>query len=131
MAVVNLAGEAREELIPVKSRGRYLRALNLFKMWQVENDCVGNYEEDVVLAFVNCFCDKNSVSTAWATYSMIKKVLQITEDVNIEFASSVNNFLKVRTRSYTPKQAKVFTNYEVAVFLLDAPDQVYLGVKVS
>ena len=70
-AVINLAGEAREELIPVKSRDRYLRALKLFNMWQVENDCVNNYEEDVVLAFVKCFCDKNSVSTAWATYSMI------------------------------------------------------------
>lgn len=63
-------------------------------------------------------------------YSMIKCIIKHEHNINIANYAKVTSFLKRNSESYTPKKSKVFTTENVQDFLTNAPDDIYLLLKV-
>lgn len=70
-------------------------------------------------------------SSLWAQYSMLKSTLKIYDRVDIEKYATLTAMLKQNSHGYEPKQAKTFTDSEAQQFLDNAPDDMWLDVKVT
>ena len=70
-------------------------------------------------------------STLWSKYSMIKAVLSVKENIEINKFSRVIAFLKRNSVGYEPTKSKVLTRQEIDTFLTNADDMKYLLIKVS
>lgn len=66
-----------------------------------------------------------------ATHPLLKTEILIKHNVNIGDYNIVTHFLKNASKDYEPKKAKVFKNEDVQNFISNAPDQIYLVMKVS
>lgn len=129
--ILDAAQEARCELVPEKSRPRYLRAYKQFLEWRKKNNVEGICSEEVLLAYVKELSQTSAPSTAWSNYSMIKKILLVEENKDVSQNKIVNSYLKVKSKGYVPKQAKIFRAADVARFFIEAEDVAYLAIKVS
>lgn len=130
-SIVEAAAAARKDLIPDKSKERYELAYNSFLNWMAKEGVPhGNYSEIVLLAYMKGLADRYSISTVWASFSMIKAVIKLRNGTDIGKYASVTAFLKGRTKGYSPKQARVFREEEVERFLEAASDSEWLDVKV-
>ncbi|KAJ3662785.1 hypothetical protein Zmor_007114 [Zophobas morio] len=100
------AAAATEELLPSKSKERYEKQFQIFEDWRRLKN-VTSLTEDVFLAY---FAEKSSsykASSLWSTYSMLKAVLLLKENLDI------SKFCKIDK------------------FLLEAPDKEFLLMKVA
>ena len=70
-------------------------------------------------------------STLWSKYSMIKAVLSVKENIEINKFTRVISFLKRNSVGYEPTKSKVLTRQEINTFLVNADDAKYLLIKVS
>uniref|UniRef100_A0A6P7F1Y2 Uncharacterized protein LOC114325464 n=1 Tax=Diabrotica virgifera virgifera TaxID=50390 RepID=A0A6P7F1Y2_DIAVI len=61
---------------------------------------------------------------------MIKSELVIRKNVDISKFLKLRAFLKKTSEGYTAKKSKVFTKDEFDKFLFEAPDKLYLGLKI-
>lgn len=73
----------------------------------------------------------NVSSTLWAKYSMLKSTMKINDQVDISTYASVNAMLKKESKGHIPKQARIFTENELKLFIDTAPDDLWLDVKVT
>ncbi|XP_031328935.1 uncharacterized protein LOC116159960 [Photinus pyralis] len=125
------ANEAVSCLGPSKSGEKYLAAYQHFIQW-----CNGKnviiYSENVLLAYFNQMQkDKKwKSSTMWSRYSMIKSELIIKHGINISQYLKLRCFLKKANEGYSAKKSRIFTKEQFEGFLVDAPDDVYLGIKI-
>ena len=62
---------------------------------------------------------------------MIKTMIKIRRNINIETYEQLKSFLKKKNVGYTVKQSKVFTAEEVRNFIQTAPDKSFLIHKVN
>lgn len=81
-AIVNEAAAVSASLLPEKSAARYEREYIDFKGWQKKN-CVTGVAEDVLLTYVSQLAAKSSPNSLWSKWSMLKRCLEIREDVAI------------------------------------------------
>ncbi|KAJ3644303.1 hypothetical protein Zmor_026969 [Zophobas morio] len=70
-------------------------------------------------------------STLWSKYSMIKAVLSVKENIEINKFSRVIAFLKRNSVGYEPTKSKVLTRQEIDTFLTNADDMKHLLIKVA
>lgn len=62
---------------------------------------------------------------------MIKAVLSVKENIEINKFFRVIAFLKRNSVGYEPTTSKVLTRQEINTFLINADDEKYLLIKVS
>lgn len=72
--------------------------------------------------------EQYSPSTLWARYSMLRSVLKVKHNIDIDRYHTLKSFLK--TNGFEPKKSKILKGEEIKNFLETAPDQTYLDVKV-
>lgn len=116
-------------LLPAKSRHRYEKEYAVFTNWCQEKG-IKSMKEEVFLAYfseLNKVCKPN---TLWSRYSMLKSVIKIKNDLDISKFFKVTSYIKRQNVGFRPKKAKVFNKEEVTKFLNEAPDEVYLMIKV-
>lgn len=124
------AEEAVEGILPTKSRKIYEAQYQIFVKWCCERK-VENFSEDALLVF---FTEKSrtlSASTLWAHYSMLKTMLNVKNNIDISKFHKLTALLKRKNEGYKPKKAKTLTGDQVDKFLLEAPDNQFLMIKVS
>lgn len=127
--IQDAASTATLSLLPEKSRERYLAAYIKFSDWcRLKTVCI--LTENVVLAYLAEKSKSLAPSTLWSEYSMLKATLVVKENLDISKMSKVIAFLKRKSEGYKPKKAKIFTRSEINKFLEEAPDEVYLMIKV-
>lgn len=125
------ATRATLNLLPSKSRQQYNIAYNRFIEWCKSKNVSGKYGENVMLAY---FEEKSKVwksSTLWANFSMIKLMLNIKNNQDISRYYKLIAFLKRKGEGYRPKKSKIFTQKEIDRFIIEAPDEQYLMLKVA
>mgnify|MGYP005980463671 CR=1 FL=1 len=124
------AAAATEELLPSKSKERYEKQFQIFEDWRRLKN-VTSLTEDVFLAY---FAEKSSsykASSLWSTYSMLKAVLLLKENLDISKFCKVTAYLKRKSTGYQPKKSKCLSRDQIDKFLLEAPDKEFLLMKVS
>lgn len=125
-----IANATINKLIPAKSQKVYECAYEKFIKWAQEYK-VYNYTENVMLAYFSNLAENLKSSTLWAQYSMLKAMLNMKHNINIEKYTKVIAYLKRQNEGYKPKKSKVFTKEQVNNFLHNSPDNIYLAAKVS
>lgn len=130
--VVDIAKAATNDLIPTKSSRVYNHAYERFLTWCNDKN-ISNYSENVLLAYFFEMTTKLKMksSTMWSQYSMIKSLLNIKHGLDISKYMKLRAYLKKQNEGYTPKKSKVFTKDQFEDFLNNAPNEQYLGIKVS
>ncbi|KAJ3655405.1 hypothetical protein Zmor_014537 [Zophobas morio] len=124
------AAAATEELLPSKSKERYEKQFQIFEDWRRLKN-VTSLTEDVFLAY---FAEKSSsykASSLWSTYSMLKAVLLLKENLDISKFCKVTAYLKRKSTGYQPKKSKCLSRDQIDKFLLEAPDKEFLLMKVA
>lgn len=118
------------DFLPEKSKDRYNKEYEVFKNW-CNGKGVKSLKEEVLLAYFAELSKTIKPNTLWSKYSMLKSKLKIEKDVDISRYFKLTAFLKKMNIGFQPKKAKVFTNEQISKFLLEAPDEIYLMIKVA
>lgn len=80
--VVNEANAVVFNLLPPKSKERYINELRKFHEW-MNIKSVTLITEQVLLAYFNGLLEKYAPSSLWSTYSMLKSTLFVFEKIDI------------------------------------------------
>ncbi len=128
--VKDLAENTEKNLLPEKSKKRYEKAYQLFMNWRLEKK-VKSFSETVLLAYFGEISNKFKPSTLWSTYSMLRTILNIKNNVNIANYPKLKSFLKRKGDGFKAKKSKILTAADIKKFIQEAPDSKYLLSKVS
>lgn len=120
---------AMDQILPVKSGNRYLQAYEVFRKWQ-DSYGIRNITEEIVMAYFVRASRKFKPPTLWSMYSMLKKTFIVKHNIDLKSHCRLRAFLKTKADGYIGKKANVFTQDEIHRFLMEAPNHVYLGMKV-
>jgi integrase len=124
------AGVALGSLLPAKSGDRYNLSFQQFMKW-CEINGVQDISENVLLAY---FQQRSTVlkspSSLWSEYSMLKMTLSLNRNQDISKFTKLKMFLKRKNQGFVPKKSKIFSKEEIEKFLVEAPNQIYLMMKV-
>lgn len=127
--VLEAANAATLNLLPEKSRTQYENVYKRFKEW-CQKKKTTQFSENVLLAY---FAEKSKhlkPSTLWSEYSMVRACLIVKDNVDIKTYSRLVAFLKRQSVGFRPKKSKVFKRGEFLKFLVEAPDETFLMMKV-
>lgn len=127
--IVQLAANTTENLLPEKSRGRYEKVYQQFMDWRTTNN-VNSFSENVLLAYFGEIAKKFKPSSLWAIYSMLRSVITLKNNVNIENYPKLRAYLKRQSEGFKNKKSKILHPDEIKTFLNGAPDVQYLLIKV-
>ncbi|KAJ8917043.1 hypothetical protein NQ315_012962, partial [Exocentrus adspersus] len=114
--------------LPTKSRQRYEKEYTDFKKW-MEKNCVRKITEDSVLVYFSNRAKTLKPSSLWRKYSMLRTCININQNTDIKYPNLIA-FLKRQASGYKPKKSLTFEREEVNKFLVEAPNEVYLSMKV-
>lgn len=117
------------DTISIKTHSRYNSFYDTFIKWQ-ESNGISLFDEDVLLAYFNESSEKHVSSTLWSRYSMLKSTLLRNNNVDISNYSRLLAFLKEKQIGFERKKSKVLSAEEIYRFLVEAPDEHYLMMKV-
>lgn len=129
--LIEAAVEATNDLLPSRSKSRYEKVFDDFTKWKKSKNATSNSERVCVAYFKEMIDSQKKPTTLWAHYSMLKSTLKIFASINIESYAKLTAMLKKNAHGYVPKKAKTFNEIEVQQFLENAPDVLWLDVKVT
>lgn len=121
---------ARANLLPPKSEEKYLRTFANFNSWRKKKN-TSSLSENVILAYFNELAKDKKPSTLWAMYSMLKSTIQLKYNINIKNYANLLSFLKRKSSGFKSKKSKILTNEDITIFLNEAPDEIFLAIKVN
>ncbi|PSN57798.1 hypothetical protein C0J52_04351 [Blattella germanica] len=91
------------------------------------------YRMSTYILGVEEFINKNSkvfaASSLWCTYSKLT-ILRVREKVDVSSFTNVVSFLKKMSVRHVPRKSNVLSRSQIDEFLLNAPDDVFLLIKV-
>ncbi|PSN42169.1 hypothetical protein C0J52_17470 [Blattella germanica] len=71
-----------------------------------------------------------AASSLWCTYSKLKTILRVREKVDVSSFTNIVSFLKKMSVRHVPRKSNVLSRSQIDEFLLNAPDDVFLLIKV-
>lgn len=131
------AEEVRGNLIPDKSSIRYNKTYDKFIGWLEEKKI--NWQrnptlalcEGIFLAYFGELARNYAPNSLWATYSMLKSVLNTRHNLDIYKFKQLIAFLKKNGKNYDPKKSKLLTENQINEFIKSAPNNEFLATKVN
>lgn len=118
------------EQVPASSEYKYKITYDTFVKWQ-ESRGFTSFDEDVVLEYFTESAKTYKASTLWCVYSKLKNTILRNNNIDISTYSRLIAFLKEKAVGFESKKVKIFSCEEINRFLLEAPDEHYLLMKVS
>lgn len=128
--IMESVAEATSELLPTKSKSKYMQEFQKFSNWCKEQNVDGSVTEDVLLAYFWEISKKYKGSTLWTIYSMLKATLIIEKNLNISKFGKLIAFIKRKAENQKPKKSKILNKQQIETFMLNAPNKSYLMTKV-
>lgn len=118
--------------LSARTRKKYEMVYNAFIDWRSQRlRGVSSFSENVILDYFRDQLEKyKSPLSLWSEYFILKKAISVNHNINIEKYSKLRAFLRQNTRGYEAKSAKTLSSYEINKFVEEAPDDIYLVVKV-
>lgn len=126
--IVEAARRAMEKTLP-KSKNIYQRVYDQFINWMKKHN-TKSLSETVLLAYFENLSQKINSASMYAKYSMLKSEIDAKHGVDISQYKELKKFLKRSHVNYKSKQAETLTHKEVVSFLLNAPDDEFISIKV-
>lgn len=123
------ANNVVQNLLPTKSREKYLKAYDNFILWKNRKGAK-TFSENIFLAYFQELAKTKQPSTLWSIYSMLKSTVNTNKNIKIDSYSKLVSYLKRLSEGYKAKKSKVFSGQNVETFLNDAPDKEFLATKV-
>ncbi|KAJ8912509.1 hypothetical protein NQ315_015593 [Exocentrus adspersus] len=126
------AQEATLRLLLAKSKRVYEKEMVEFDNWRKKRGLgEGAITEEVLLAYFFNVEEHFAASSMWTKYSMLKSMLKVHKGIDISKYGKLTSYLKVGSRKYKTKKAKILERNQIEEFLKKAPDVEYLQVKVA
>ncbi|CAG5109257.1 Protein of unknown function [Cotesia congregata] len=114
---------------PKKSANRYQMVYESYKKWQTEHrNSLSDLEESNLIVYFTELSKKLKPPTLWSIWSMLKKTLNVKDNVDISKFHNFKCLIKNNSKGNKPKKSYVFTWNEIMNFMNNAPDLVYLVV---
>lgn len=129
LEVLKAAEETSINLLPEKSRKKYEKVYNEFLNWRCAKN-TSSFSENVLLAYFSELSNKFKCSSLWSIYSMLRSTINLHNGVKIEKYLKLRMFLKRKAEGHTAKKSKTFSSEQINTFINDAPDEIYLAIKV-
>lgn len=129
-SILSAANTASLNLLPAKSHQKYEKQYKHFESW-CNSKGTNSVKEEVFLAYFADLQKTFQPNTLWSKYSMLKCVLQVKRNVDLSPYFKLTLFIKKQNVGYRPKKAKIFNKAEVSRFIEEAPDEIYLLIKVA
>lgn len=120
---------ARNNLLPPKSKERYLNTYEKFMKWRDEKH-TKSLSENVLLAYFSLLRQTMQPNSLWSVYSMLRTVILNKDNVNLKNYTNLTAWLKRQSTGYKGKKSKIFNSGNIQQFLNVAPDDTYLVTKV-
>lgn len=128
--IVQLAAATTSTLIPETSKSIYNKVYATFNEWRLRNN-TNSFSENVLLAYFAELSAKYKPSSLWSFYSIIKSMLRINNDVDLEKYCKLRAFLKRKSEGFQAKKSSTLTPEQIRKFIDEAPDQFFLLHKVN
>ncbi|KAG4066916.1 hypothetical protein HA402_009018 [Bradysia odoriphaga] len=123
---VTVDGDVEEELIGDEENDVPANILNTAALAKTEVKII---TEDVLLGYFHGLAQTYKPSSLWSYYSMLKCTIRTNFGIDIGKFYQLASFLKQKNKGYKAVKALVFTEQEVARFLVEAPDRDWIDVK--
>lgn len=124
------ANLACSTLLPEKSKIRYYQVYEAFCKWCTIKD-IQEVSETVMLAY---FEERSEIlkspASLWSEYSMLKLTITVQQNKDISKFERLKAYLKMKNDGYQPRKSKNFTKEEIDKFITEAPDEIFLMMKV-
>ncbi|XP_043267093.1 uncharacterized protein [Venturia canescens] len=118
------------KMISRKSSDRYLLVYNTYKTWREENKkSLSSSEENNLIIYFRTLKEKLKPPTLWSIWSMLKKTLNINENINIHHFLKLKILIKTNAKGYKPKKACVLRWNHITKFMDEASNHTYLAMK--
>lgn len=129
--LIQIAKEATEDLLPEKSKKKYLETYNIFLDWK-EKKKTKSFSENVLISYFTHLKTEKKYKppTLWSIYSMLNRTIKNNEDVDISKYTKLMAFLKKENVGYKPKKSNVLSQQDIQRFISEASDDTYLLEKV-
>ncbi len=120
------------EFIPTgKTQHRYKGSYDVFIKWQQANGMT-SFDEDVLIAYFKSASKTYKPTTLMSMYSMLKRTLGLHNNVDIASYKRLLDYLKALYNCHERgPRGKVFSAEEINRFMVEAPDEHYLAMKVN
>lgn len=128
--IVQLAAVTTSTLIPEKSKCIYNKTYAVFNEWRLRKN-TNSFSENVLLAYFAELSAQYKPSSLWSFYSMLKTMLRINHDVDLEKYGKLRAFLKRKSEGFVSKKSSTLTPEQIREFIDKAPDEVFLLHKVN
>lgn len=116
--------------LPEKSKIRYNQMYESFLKWCTTKH-IQKTTENVMMAY---FMERSEVlkspASLWSEYSMLKLTISIQQNEDISKFKRLKAFLKRKNDGYQPRTTKIFNKEEIERFIAEAPDHIYLLMKI-
>ena len=117
--------------LPKKSSERYLLVYNTYKNWQEENQkSLSSSDESNLIVYFESLKTKLKPTTLWSIWSMLRKTLHAKNNININNFLNLKSIIKSNAKGYKPKKSLVLKWEQIVQFMNEAPDIIYLAMKV-
>lgn len=119
------------DTLPKKSCDRYLLNYNNYKTWLEKNsNSLSDSDEHNLVVYFQKLKDKLSPPTLWSVWSMLRKTLNVKDNINITNFLNLKALIKNNMKGYVPRKAYTFRWNQIMTFMESASDQIYLAYKV-
>ncbi|KAF7997160.1 hypothetical protein HCN44_005437 [Aphidius gifuensis] len=113
-----------------KSKLKYSKTYEKFIEWKTkqQNSIIN---EDLMIKYLIEMSSIIKPSSLYARYSMLKTMIKIKNNIDIDNYKKLKPFLKNQSCGFKSQKAATFTSNDVEKFLNEAPDNKYLIPKVA
>lgn len=129
--IENEAHNVITDLVPSTSKKKYEDAFDRYEKWCSEKNVKHITSEKVLLVYFKEMSETQKPTSLWCYYSMLRTIISIKKNVDIKKYFNLIAFLKRKSEGYKPRKSRVFIKEEIARFLLEAPDERFLCMKVT
>lgn len=93
----NKSIECDEQILPPKSRQKYIKTYDDFMAWKSGKQ-VKSFVESIFILYFDELSKKLQPSTLWSVYSMLKTTVRLKHDIDIESYMNLTSLLRRLTR---------------------------------
>lgn len=126
----NEAVEVVNDILPQKSKEKYLKTYENFMDWKKTKNAK-SFSEAVFCTYFKELATSKQPTTLWTIYSMLKPIVRLKHEVQINSYTKLLSYIRRLSVGHRLKKSRVLTAQNIETFLKDAPDYSFLAMKVS